>query len=388
MTHRIVVPSATAVLFVLLALDAAGQPRQIQSRPNDSPGWRQAVAESRSLIGEWQQRNRIPGLSAAVAVDGRIVWSEGFGWADLEQRVPATPLTRFRVGSVSKMFAAVALVRLVEQERFDLDAPIQRYVPDFPRKPWPITARQLSAHTSGIRHYRDADFSDDSPVGRNHHFLTDREALTIFENDSLEFEPGTRALYSTYGYSLLASAIAGATGVPYQQAIRDLVTTPLGLANVSADHPYFIVPQRSEFYVYREDIGETIHAGFTDNSYKWAGGGYVSNTEDLARFASALLAPGFLSRKSLTLMFTPQRLKGGESASAGGVPVGIGWRIDEDPEGRPRFHHGGSLTGGGAVVLALRNERVVVAIATNQLPRPTETLASRIAALFATTADR
>ncbi len=297
--------------------------------------------------------------------------------------MPATPLTRFRLGSVSKMFAAVALVKLVEQRRLDLDTPIQKYVPDFPHKPWPITARQLSAHTSGMRHYRDADFAADSPIGRNHHFLTDREALTIFENDPLEFEPGTRAHYSTYGYSLLASAIAGAAGAPYQQLIRDLITTPLGLDSVSADHPYFIVPQRSAFYVYRDDIAETIHAGFTDNSYKWAGGGYLSNTEDLARFASSLLTPGFLSRESLALMFTPQRLSDGQPAATGGAPVGIGWRVDQDGEGRPRFHNGGSLTGGGAIVLALRNEQVVVAIATNQLPRPTEMMANRIAALFA-----
>lgn len=383
MTHRNVLTSAIAALLVLLGLDAAAQPRQIQSRPSDPAAWRHAVEQSRGLIEEWQQKSRIPGLSAAVAVDGRVVWSEGFGWADLERRVPATPLTRFRLGSVSKMFAAVALVKLAEQRRFDLDAPIQTYVPDFPRKPWPITARQLSAHTSGIRHYRDADFAAASPIGRNHHFLTDREALTIFENDPLEFEPGTRAHYSTYGYSLLASAIAAAAGVPYQQLIRDLITTPLGLDSVSADHPYFIVPHRSAFYVYRDDIAETIHAGFTDNSYKWAGGGYVSTTEDVAKFASALLTPGFLSRDSLTLMFTPQRLSDGQPAATGGASVGIGWRVDEDAEGRPRVHHGGSLTGGGAVVLALRNERVVVAIATNQLPRPTEMMASRIAALFA-----
>ena len=286
------------------------------------------------------------------------------------------------------MFAAVALVKLVEQRRIDLDAPIQQYVPDFPRKPWMITARQLSAHTSGIRHYREADFAGDSLVGRHHHFRTDREALTIFENDPLEFEPGTRVNYSTYGFSLLAAAIAGAAGAPYQQVVRDVISRPLGLGSVSADHPYFIVPHRSAFYVYREDIGETIHAGFTDNSYKWAGGGYVSNTEDLARFASALLEPGFLTRESLRMMFTPQRISSGDLAESGGAPVGIGWRVDEDAAQRPRFHHGGSLTGGGAVVLALRNQRVAVAIATNQLPRPTETMAARIAELFAAAAGR
>ena len=198
---------------------------------------------------------------------------------------------------------------------------------------------------------------DDLLVGRHHHFRTDREALTIFENDPLEFEPGTRVNYSTYGFSLLAAALGGAAGAPYQQVIRDVISRPLGLGSVSADYPLRSVPHRLAFYVYRQDIGETIHAGFTDNSYKWAGGGYVSNTEDLARFASALLEPGFLTRESLTMMFTPQRVSSGDLAASGGAPVGIGWRVDEDAAQRPRFHHGGSLTGGGAVVLALRNER-------------------------------
>ena len=113
-------------VLALCAFDAAAQPREIQGRPNDPATFRLASEESRGLIAEWQLKNRITGMSISVTVDGRVVWSEGFGWADLERLVPATPLTRFRVGSVSKMFAAVALVKLVEQRRIDLDAPIQQ----------------------------------------------------------------------------------------------------------------------------------------------------------------------------------------------------------------------------------------------------------------------
>ncbi len=368
---------------LLLAANLSAQPAQFQSGPVDPPGLSTAVESSTSSLEQWRLENHIPGLSVAVAVDGHVVWSEGFGWADLEQRVPATPRTTFRLGSVSKVFTAVALVKLLEDGRIDLDAPIQRYVPDFPQKPWPITARQLSAHTAGIRHYNDADFAPDSPVGRNHHFLSDRESLTLFEDDPLEFEPGTRANYTTHGYSLLAAVLAGAAGVPYQQVVEDLIARPLGLQSVGADQPYFIVPDRSAFYVYRQDLGQTINAGFTDNSYKWAGGGYLANSVDLVRFVSALLEPGFLSAESLELMFTPQRLSSGELAESGGAPVGIGWRIDEDERGRPRFYHGGSLTGGGAMLMALPMEGVVVAILTNQLPRPTEDMANEIAAAFA-----
>jgi CubicO group peptidase (beta-lactamase class C family) len=281
------------------------------------------------------------------------------------------------------MLAAAALMRLVDEGRIHLDAPVHKYVPDFPRKAWPITLRQLANHTSGIRHYRDADFAPDSPVGRNTHFLTDREALTVFEDDPLEFEPGTRSLYSTYAYSLLAAALGAAADATYQQVVHDMVTGPLGLRTVGVDQPYDLVPDRSRTYVYREDLGRTIHAAFTDNSYKWAGGGYLSSSEDLVRLASALLEPGFLSASALEALFTPEQLSDGTPATSGGAPVGIGWRVDTDAQGRRRFHHGGSLKGGGAIVMALRDERVAVAIVSNQLPRPTEALAAQVAEWFA-----
>ena len=375
---------ALSILVCLLTVDgASAQPSQVQGGPEDTVAFREAVGRSRQALSEWQTGNHVAGASVAVAIDGRIVWSEGVGWADLELGVKATPHTRFRIGSVSKMFAAVALMRLVESGRVDLDAPVHRYLPDFPQKSWPITLRQLANHTSGLRHYRNADFAPDAPIGRNAHFLTDREALTVFEQDPLDFEPGTRSLYSTYAYSLLAAALGAAAGTSYQQVVHDLVTQPLGLRTVGADHPYDLVPDRSRVYVYRDDLGRTIHAAFSDSSYKWAGGGYLASSEDLVRFMSALTQPGLLSASALDQMFTPQRLADGAPATSGAAPVGIGWRVDVDENGRRRFHHGGSLTGGGAIVMTLRDERVSVAILSNQLPRPTEALAAQIADGFA-----
>lgn len=370
------------VCFVSVGRVSA-QPRQIQDGPQEAAAFRQAVQRSQEIVSDWQRENHTIGTSAAVAIDGRVVWSEGFGWADLELGVRATPQTRYRIGSVSKMFAAVALMRLVEQGRVDLDAPVQQYLPDFPRKAWPITVRQLATHASGIRHYRDADFAPDALVGRNTHFLTDRDALRVFQDDPLEFQPGTRSLYSTYGYSLLAAVLGAAAEMPYQQVVHELIALPLGLRSVGADHPYHLVPDRSRSYVYRADVGRTINAGFTDSSYKWAGGGYVASAEDLVRFAAALTGPGLLSAASLEQLFTPQVLADGTPATSGGVPVGIGWRVDVDDKGRRRFHHGGSLTGGGAILLTLRDARVSVAIVSNQLPRPTEAMAAEIADAFA-----
>ena len=344
--------------------------------PESAAPFREAVEQSRELILDWQRANHTPGLSAAVAVNGRVAWSEGFGWADLEQHVPAASHTRFRIGSVSKLFAAAALVKLAEQGRIDIDAPVQRYVADFPRKRWPVTARQLAAHMAGIRHYRDADFATDGLINQKRHFPTVLEGLAIFEDDPLEFEPGTKSSYSSYGFNLLSAVLAGAAGKPYLQLIHDLITEPLGLLGTGADHPYRLVPNRSRFYVYRQ--GETLNAPFLDSSYKWAGGGYLSTSEDLVRFAFAFIYPGFLSESSLRLMLTTQTTAAGED-----VGVGIGWRVDRDDQGRRRFHHGGTIAGGGAILLALPDDEVAVAIVANQLPRPTNKMAARIAVSFA-----
>src|SRR5436190_625564 len=116
----------------------------------------------------------------------RLVWSEGFGYADAERKQPVTRETQFRIGSVSKPLTATAVALLYEQRKLDLDAPVQRYVPSFPDKGYPITTRQLTGHLAGIRHYKGEEFL------LNRRFATVLDGLTIFQDDSLLFPPGTR----------------------------------------------------------------------------------------------------------------------------------------------------------------------------------------------------
>jgi len=366
--------------FVLfLAISLVSLPTQAAELyhplPERSSAIRAAIEKSRALIRAGQEDRKIPGVSVAVAVNGQVIWSEGLGWADLEQKIVVSPLARFRIGSVSKMFCAVAVAALVEQGRLDLDAPVQQYVPYFPEKRWPITARQLAGHMAGIRHYRDEDYS--GPLAGAPHFTSVRDGLAIFAGNPLEFQPGTKYQYSSYGFNLLSAVVEGAAGESYLDAVNRLVTEPLGLLATGADHPYYILPNRSRFYWLSENDGP-LNARFIDSSYKWAGGGFLSTPDDLVHFASALLQPGFLRAETLKLMFTPRQLANGESTG-----VGIGWRVDRDEQNRRRFHHGGTILGGGAILLALRDEKVAVAIVTNQLPRFSNDEAGQIAAWFA-----
>lgn len=313
-----------------------------------------AVERARAFAEELRATVGSPGLAAAVAVDGRVVWSEGFGLADLEHRVPVGPETRFRIGSVSKLFTAAAVARLVQEGKLDLDAPIQRYVPDFPVKDGgPITPRQLAGHLAGIRHYTPADFFRPPRA-----YANVGEGLAIFRDDPLVHPPGTKYLYSSYGYNLLGAVVEGAAGEGFWAAVRRLVLDPLGLRATAADLPHEIVEGRSGFY---RRSGEALeNERFVDNSSKWPSGGFLSTAEDLARFAAAHLRDDFLKPESREWMWTSQRTADGEETG-----VGLGWRIGTTEAGRRFLHHGGTIEGGRALLLLLPEDGVAVALLTN-----------------------
>src|SRR5881398_4014101 len=323
------------------------------------PAYAATVARAHALVCD-KLAGRIAGLQVAVGVDGKLVWSEGFGYADLARKAPVTAETQFRIGSVSKPLTATAVALLYEQGKLDLDAPIQRYVPTFPEKGYPITTRQLAGHLAGIRHYRDREFF------QTRHFATVREGLAIFQDDSLLFPPGTRFSYSSYGWNLVSAVVEGAAAEDFLIYISAHVFRPLGLTHTAPDRADSVLPDRTQFYD-ADSSGASHVAPPVDNSYKWAGGGFVSTAEDLVKFGSALLAPGFLRRETLDLLFTSQRTSTGEETG-----YGIGWFVRTDNSGHHWAFHGGSAVGGTAVFGLDRDAHVVVAVLTNLSNAPVE----------------
>jgi serine beta-lactamase-like protein LACTB, mitochondrial len=301
---------------------------------------------------EWLARG-IPGLALAVAVDGKIVYSEGFGYADLEERVPVWPTTKFRIGSISKPLTATALMELVEAGKVDLDAPVQKYVPSFPDKGAVITVRMVAGHLGGIRHYQGEEFNIQK------HYGSVLEGLNIFENDPLVSPPGTKFNYSSYGYNLVSAVIESAAGEEFLSYMQGRVFTPLGLVHTTADQNTQIVEQRTRFYERAKD-GTEENAPYVDNSYKWAGGGFLSTAEDLVRFGSAMMQSGFLKAETLKTMFTPQKTKAGDATE-----YGIGWFIHKSQSGRLVYEHAGGSVGGTSQLILYPETHVVVALVTN-----------------------
>ena len=190
------------------------------------------------------------------------------GKADLENNVSATPETLFRTGSIAKPMTAVAAMRLVEDGKLDLDAPIQKYCPAFPQEPWTITAQEVLGHISGVRHYKEGEMDN------THHYLKLSDGFAIFANDPLLFEPETNYQYSTYGFSVIGCALEGAAGRSYLEIMQQLVFAPAHMTHTFPDDVFEIVPHRARGYSKR--TAQVINAGLMDSSYKIPGGGYVS----------------------------------------------------------------------------------------------------------------
>lgn len=310
-----------------------------------------AIANARAIL--HSHMDEFPGLSVAVGVRGRIVWAEGFGWADIEQRVPVRPSSKFRVGSVAKPMTAALLALVYQDGEIDLDAPVQRYVPSFPQKEHTITTRQLAGHIAGVRHYQGEERLS------SHYYETILEGLEIFQDDPLLFEPGTQYAYSSYGWNLVSAVIEGATGKPYLTQMEERVFEPLGMRDTSADQNRFIVFDRVRPYVVDED-GRFANAPYVDNSYKWAGGGFVSTAEDLVRFGLAHLESDFLEAATLEMLHTSQKTQDGEETG-----YGIGWRVGKDEHGRRIIGHGGGSVGGTTTLAIYPEQGLAIAMITN-----------------------
>jgi serine beta-lactamase-like protein LACTB len=255
----------------------------------------------------------VPGISVALAGRDGVIWAKGFGYADLENNVKMSIKTKMRFGSVAKVVATAGLMRLYDQGKIDLDAPIITYVPSWPAKHPTITLRQLTSHTSGVRHYKGDEFMMNVP------YSDVTTAMGFFKDDPLNYAPGTGHSYSTLAWTVVSAAMEGADHTrDFKAIIRQEVFTPLGLNDTSFDEQYTIIPNRQRPYSWYE--GELVNTPQTDHSYKWAGGGFISSTSDTSRFAMAHFKGSYLKQETLDEMHTPAKLNDGTD-----VPFGIGW---------------------------------------------------------------
>jgi serine beta-lactamase-like protein LACTB, mitochondrial len=335
------------LLVVIFSSTALGQRKDL------TPAQRAAVKKA---VSAFIKDKEVPGVGVAIVTDGALVWSKGFGFADLENRAPATSSTLFRLGSISKSITATAILQLWERGKLDLDAPVQEYCPAFPQKEWPITSRQLLAHLGGIRHYND-DGKGDVPADSARHFSSMEESLQIFAHDALVAKPGAKFSYSTYGYTVLGCVLEGAASQQYMDYLRANVLIPAGMEQTRDDNFFAVIPHRTRWY-HKEKERKVQNAGVLDSSYKIPGGGLISSADDMARFEIAILNGRLLKRASRDLMWTTV-----EPAEGKPTHYALGWFVRDEFGVKTIGHTGGQQgtdttfllvpdRGAGVVVLA------------------------------------
>jgi CubicO group peptidase (beta-lactamase class C family) len=210
--------------------DPQHAPSVVEAAP--SPQWAAAVGRAREIVRAGLAEQNLPGLSVAVGVGDEIVWAEGFGWADVETRAPVTPSTRFRMGTASTALTSAALGILLEQDRLSLDDEIQFYVPQFPKKPWPVTLRQLMGQVSGVGIQEQDDWQLSSE-----RCARAADALPIVADRPLLFQPGTQARPSPQGWVLVSAAVEAVAARPFLSVMEERIFEPLGMANTGAESP-------------------------------------------------------------------------------------------------------------------------------------------------------
>jgi serine beta-lactamase-like protein LACTB len=339
-----------AVLLLVISLSSTPLHAQTKSLSADKRAQIEKAASS------FLAANSVPGISVAVVQDGELLWSAGFGMADLENFVPATSSTLFRLGSISKPITATAILQLSERGKLDLDAEVQNYCPAFPKKEWSITTRQLLGHLGGIRHYN-PDGKGDIPDDNAKHFASMEESLQIFANDALVAKPGTKFHYSTYGYTLLGCVLEGASSEKYVDYVKENVFEPAAMEETEADNFFAVIQHRSRWY-HKDKAGVVQNAGVLDSSYKIPGGGLISSADDMARFEIAIFANKLLKPATREVMWTPQK-------AVDGSPTGyaLGWGTQKKYGLALVEHTGGQQGASTSIILAPERRAGIVVLA-------------------------
>ncbi len=317
-----------------------------------------ADALSRMIQSEMQDKE-LPAFSVALVDDQKIIWAQGFGYADPSKKIFATAETVYRIGSVSKLFTDIGVMQLVERGQLDLDAPIQKYLPDFhPHNPFgtSITLRQLMSHRSGLLR--------EPPVGN--YFEPTELSLTAMvqslNDTTLVYAPETHTKYSNASVAVVGYLLEKQSGQPFARYLRQAVLDPMGLRNSAFQPQPELIQKLAKAYMWSYD-GLSFQAPTFELGMAPAGCMY-STVLDLAQFESVLFNQGrgpngqILKPETLERMWTPQFSPGGASG------YGIGFHISQI-NGHREIGHGGAIYGFATQLAALPDEKLgVVAVTT------------------------
>ena len=309
------------------------------------------------LLQQTLEADKGVGIAAAVVTDGELIWSGVAGKADGRTDAPLTEASRLRIGSVSKPITAALTAKLVESGQLDLDAPITRYLPDFPSHGNAITMRMLAAHLSGIRQY---DFADFDEANNRLQFSSLKEGLAFFKDDPLVAPPGTEFHYTSFGYNLIGAIIESIEGKPFGAVLEERLAAPLGLESLTVDDPKTFVECRGRFHtVYFGAIPLTTI--WRNHSEAYPSAGILISAGDLATLAHEMFDGVYFDDQSKALFRDPIAKSDGAITSRS-----LGWRTVKDEAGSIVYYsHGGLTNGAIAEIQYYPEDKTAIAVIAN-----------------------
>lgn len=353
----------TLRLFILLAICFFG---------NDIRAQTNHIGQANSICQKTLSKNQYPGLAVAVGQNGKVLWSEGYGYSNIEAQKAVDPKTSmFRIGSISKTLTTAALQLLVQEGKVDLGEDVRNYVDYFPKKKYPLILKEVAGHIAGVRHYA-------SPMEMlsNVYYPTVRGGMEIFMHDPLLFEPGEKYSYSSYGWNLISAVIEEASEVAFLDFMQSQVFDAFGLDNTKAEIRSDLPETIVSFYV-KDGSKKNALAPDVDNSYKWAGGGFIATATDVLKFSHQMHHSDKIDQDLLKTFQTPLTLNNGKKTN-----YGLGWATNTDKKGRRWVGHSGGSVGGTSMYLYYPDYDLTVVTLVNLSSAKMDQLAWKIAEQF------
>jgi serine beta-lactamase-like protein LACTB len=340
------------------------------------------------LISEFKKL-KTPALSASIGINNNLIWSNTIGYANIDEKVVADSLTKFRIGSTSKALTSIGLGVLIQSKKLNTHSLVKDFVPFASNKLSELTLQQVASHTSGIRNYGTCLCFPIWEYYNNNEYNSIEESVAIFNDDELLFEPSTNFSYSSYNFTLLSAMMETASEKKFLSFMQENVFQPLQMTQTKADRKNQNKDNIAKFY--EIENGEIKESYEVNNSVKWAGGGFLSTPNDLIKLGNAVLNFRILDSLTTAKLFEPVKLNSGQVNSDN---YGMGWRNDtyktirKDGSDVNVIHHGGVAMGSTAMLILLPEYNLTVAVTMNRNASTQETknlffsIPGKLASLF------
>jgi len=343
-TEKIIIGSI--LMLLLLSLSAVAQ---------------EMAAKADEVANDYVKQGKFSG-AVLLAKGGKVILSKGYGMANYELDAPNTPQTKYRLGSITKQFTAMAIAQLAERGQISFDAPISKYLADYPKEIGDkVTIHHLLTHTSGIPSFTNS--ADYQQIKMNK--FSGEKLIAWLKDKPLEFTPGENYKYSNSSYFLLGYIIEKVSGKPYDQFLKENIFDPLGMKDSGYDHSEVVLKNRAAGYSF--DGKSFTNAGYLDMTVPGGAGALYSTVEDLYFWDRALYTEKLIKRATLDKIFTPFKSN-----------YAYGWVV-RDLFGHKRVTHGGGIDGFNTTIARYVDDELCIIVLSNIALSNTTTAVEEIA---------